>query len=225
MLTREQILKAITYNDKHPLPVAYWPLVIAAWQEQESLIADGMLGPKTMDSLVKATTSLDPVTTLPTTPAELEKTYGKPGAEDTTWYKQNIIEVRDLPGVPTKWYVQVHRKAEPFFREGLARAARLSRYRIQRVGGFNYRLRGSGSGKLSIHASGAALDIDADKNVAIRFESRGKPTPWSEAWMEIWPLGLPQDFVLAMESAGLTWGGRFSTFCDPQHFQAAGPLA
>lgn len=222
MLTREQILKAIAFNDKHPLPVAYWPLVIAAWQEQEGLIADGMLGPKTMDSLVKATTSLDPVTMLPTTPAELEKTYGKPGAEDTTWYKQNIIEVRDLPGVPTKWYVQVHRKAEPFFREGLARANKLSRYRIQRVGGFNYRLRSSGSGKLSIHASGAALDIDAGKNQAMRIKY---VAPWSPEWMEIWPDGLPQDFVLAMESAGLTWGGRFKSYIDPMHFQAAGPLA
>jgi hypothetical protein len=225
MLTREQVMKAIAFNDTHPLPVAYWPLVLAAWQDQEGLVVDGMLGPKTMESLVKATKSLAPVTILPTTPEELEMVYGKPGAEDTKWYKQNIMEVRDFPGVPMKWYVQVHRKAEPFFRAGLDRACRLSRYRIKRVGGFNYRLRTSGSGKLSIHASGAALDIDADTNKATRFQDGYNPGPWSPEWMDIWPRGLPKDFVLAMESAGLTWGGRFSTYVDPMHFQAAGPLA
>ena len=58
-----------------------------------------------------------------------------------------------------------------------------------------------GSGSLSLHAWGLAIDLNAAANPRLR--------------------GSRQDrrLVAAMEDAGFTWGGRWPTVPDPMHFE------
>ncbi len=64
----------------------------------------------------------------------------------------------------------------------------------------------SGSGRLSVHAFGAAIDLDPGRNPL------GKP--WEFGMM---PLGV----VNVFEAEGWEWGGRWTHRPDCQHFQAA----
>lgn len=114
-------------------------------------------------------------------------------------------------------------RRDAIFRAGLAKAQLAAPdYQIERVGGFVFRPKRSDGSELSLHAYGAALDIDAEKNRAIRFDRGAVPVPWSAKWMELWPEGLPRAFVEAMESTGLVWGGRFRSFCEPSTLPGSG---
>jgi hypothetical protein len=75
---------------------------------------------------------------------------------------------------------------------------------------------------LSYHSWGIAVDIDPDQNYAKTFSAGATPAPWSPAWKTIWPKGLPQAFVEAMESVGWSWGGRWKGFVDPMHMEFLG---
>ncbi len=82
------------------------------------------------------------------------------------------------------------------------RAARMHLY----GGVYNFR-RISGSGKLSLHAYGAAIDLDPDRN------------PLGKAWQPNSGM-MPEAVVALFEAAGWKWGGRFQTRKDCMHFQA-----
>lgn len=168
------------------------------------------------------------------TQRDLVAIYGDPGigraAADPSWERANIITCRDknghlpsLPGVPARLYLQIHRKAEPYAREAL-QAARdaCPEHTIERAGCYVFRhQRHDPARPLSRHAWGCAIDIDADDNSARQFAPGKTPAPWSAAWREVWPRGLPQLFVVAMEAHGWEWGGRWRGFVDPMHFQLA----
>ena len=79
--------------------------------------------------------------------------------------------------------------------------------RMDRFGGvYNYR-RIAGSAQLSLHAYGAAIDLDPANNPLGRVWKLG-------CWM------MPQAVVALFETAGWKWGGRFRSRKDCQHFQA-----
>lgn len=163
-------------------------------------------------------------------------TFGNPGtvaAPDKAWQKANIITVRDLPGIPTKWHFQCHRLVEPALREGLRRAKEVSPYKIETAASFVLRhVRHDSSKPLSLHSWGIAIDIDPKRNSAKTVKRGTLPVPWSKKWFEMWPGGLDKAFVEAMESVGFTWGGvwgsheqswaeraRGCSFADPQHYE------
>lgn len=165
------------------------------------------------------------------TRAQLVTHFGDPGLDrasvDPAWVKANIVTARDgngdvpgMPGVPSRYYFQVHRRAEPAMRAAFAAArAAAPDYVIERAGCFVFRHeRHDPSRPLSRHSWGIAVDIDADQNSARQFRGE-QPEPWSPAWLEIWPHGLPRAFVEAFEQAGFVWGGRWRGFVDPMHFE------
>ena len=168
------------------------------------------------------------------TQRDLVAIYGDPGikrnAADPAWVKANIVTCRDvngdkpsLPGVPARFYFQIHRLAEPYARAGL-QAARdaCPEYDIERAASFVFRhQRHDPARPLSRHSWGCAIDIDADRNSARQFAPGKTPKPWSPEWMAIWPDGMPELFVLGMEAHGWEWGGRWRGFVDPMHYQLA----
>jgi hypothetical protein len=225
------------------------------WQEHHDLDPDGWAGPQTQKSIntdmersgfgaaLVAPAGEDlfapwdgPLERRPRNYQEAAGFYGDPGrGRDTVrkaWFRDNIVECHGanrLPGVPAKWYVKIHRLAEAYLREGLRRAQLAApEYRIKRLGGFVFRhIRWDSDNPLSPHAYGCAVDIDPKDNRGIMFERGKGPVPWSEEWWKIWPRGLPEPFVRAMESCGFTWGGDWrggrdvskQSFWDPMHME------
>jgi hypothetical protein len=212
--------------------------LVAAWQAMHELLADGFCGPATQASL---TTAIDdyyaapppkwppfdgPLAYVPKDRAEVYKVFGDPGssAVDGAWEKANIVTVRDLPGVPSKWYFSVNKNVEPYLREGLRRARLASpEYQIVRAASFVFRhMRHDPKMPLSYHSWGIAADFDSDLNFSKTFATGQTPEPWSPEWMKIWPKGLPKPWVEAMESVGFIWGGRWKGYVDGMHFQFVG---
>ncbi len=210
------------------------------WQETHGLKADGYIGPSTQSSLMPPEPPKPPPSDVVWTPwdgplrsqprsrTEVYEMFGNPGVGDAdqAWVRENIIECHGntrLPGVPSKWYVKLNKHIEPYAREALRRASISSAYEIERFGGFVFRhQRHDSSQPLSYHSWGICFDVNSSDNGAKSYKAGEAPVPWSAEWMRIWPKGVDEAFVLAMESCGFSWGGRWSTFVDPMHFQFTG---
>jgi len=228
-------------------------------QRELGLTTDGMVGEKTRAALMGAraeeVTPISPpasepsdqrteafgefdgpLVKIPRGRSEVLAAFGDPGTKaspNRRWARENIITVRDLPGVPRKWFFQVHKLAEPYMREGLRRASELSKYEIDRAGCWVLRHIQHNPGKpLSLHSWGIAVDFDAGRNRARTFKRGQGPRPWSDEWNELWPKGVDQAFVEGMESVGFTWGGVWGhsggdfagranacSYFDPMHFE------
>lgn len=241
-MSPDDLRKAIAYNAaqmaKGNITAEMAAVLVAGWQASHGLAADGACGPATQASLstamIDATASPPaewppfdgPLERVPQTRREVYEVFGNPGvgSVDGAWQKANIVTIRDLPGVPGKWYFETHRLIEPYLREGLRRA-RLAcpDYQIVRAASFVFRhQRHDPKRPLSYHSWGIAADIDADLNFAKTYEVGSTPVPWGEEWKATWPKGLPKKFVEAMESVGFTWGGRWKGFVDAMHFEFVG---
>ena len=170
---------------------------------------------------------------LPKNRMEAYHVYGNPGTSGTLdhqWERENMVVARNLPGPKKKLYV--HRLVEPYLREALARCESIGVVDyIQRMGCFNFRpQRHDWSRPLSYHAFGAALDINPPDNRSWyrtkylkKKRRRGPvPEPFTKDWYDYWPYGLPEEFVMAFESVGWSWGGRWKRYIDPMHFQLVG---
>jgi len=169
-----------------------------------------------------------PADSYPLTYAESDAQLGA-GREGSAWYHEHVVERHHdsaFAGVPKRWYVKVHRVVEPYAEEGFRRAAERSSYRIERLGSHNYRrIRFRGHGRLSRHAGAMAFDVDPVRNFALDLSDTGLdewPQPWSPAWLELWPHGVDREFVLSMASCGFRWGGWYSRWKDPMHFEWVG---
>jgi len=237
-------MSAESYNQKQmDTGKLTWEMITEVtklWQLTHGLAADGYFGPNTQQSVTAAMTPPPyapstewepwdgPLARQPKNRTQVYEMFGNPGSGtvNPAWQAANIIELHDLnklPGVPSKWYVKLHKDIEPYAREGLRRAQISSKYEIVRFGGFVFRhVQYNSKNPLSYHSWGIAFDVDADRNYAKTFAAGTKPVPWSPEWMKIWPSGVDQAFVHALASCGFTWGGSWSTFVDPMHFEWTG---
>jgi hypothetical protein len=131
---------------------------------------------------------------------------------DPAWVRRNIVSRR----VPVLGPVTCHRRMVPALRRAMAELVRRRLTRLVDPGdyaGCYAPRRIPGSGTLSLHAWGLAVDLNAGRN----------------------PQGSPprQDrrLVAVMERHGFSWGGRWPTVPDGMHFEfhgdgaaAEGPL-
>jgi hypothetical protein len=144
------------------------------------------------------------------TAAELEALYGQP---DAAYFSEYCImwEVQqDYPWFPAK-VIYINKDFKVVFSNGLlaVQTAGLQGEIITFDGCFNERnVRGSTS--ISAHYYACACDLNASKNpMAVN------PTPAQRqgSWTP--------EFIVAMKSAGLFFGGDFHTRADPMHWSYA----
>jgi hypothetical protein len=147
---------------------------------------------------------------------------------DPSWRAHHIIELHGdeafLP-VLAKSYFPIHHDIEPYAREAFRRAESAVPGYIQRPGtwGYNFRhMRHDPKMPLSYHSWGIAIDVNPATNSAVSFGADKYPAPWCPEWNKRWPKGVPQAIVLAFESCGFRWGGRWTDYCDPMHFEWLG---
>jgi hypothetical protein len=130
--------------------------------------------------------------------------YGEDWIEvDPAWRARNIVS-RSVPILGT---VTCHRRLIGPLREALGTLVRRNLSRLVDPGdyaGCHAPRRIPGSGSLSLHAWGLAVDINASRNAQ---GTRGDQDP---------------RVVEAFEDAGFTWGGRWPTAPDPMHFELHG---
>ena len=150
--------------------------------------------------------------------AEIVRYYGDPkllaNRVDAAWERANMVLARDLPCGVAKLYV--HRLIEVPLRAALARCEALG-WRPTTIGCFAPRAK-RGSGDLSVHTWGAAVDIDAATNPLVLNCPSGDPR--RAAWQDRLDR-LPDAVIDAFRSEGWTWGGDFRSRFDPMHFQWA----
>lgn len=161
-------------------------------------------------------------------PAALLAYYGRfklgpEGRPTARWEAANLVTIvapytmRPAwdPRIAIRW-IRCHRRVaeslQQILRGILAYYGSVERVRAARMhllgGVYSYR-RISGSSRLSLHAWGAAIDLDPDHN----------PLGWA------WRPGagmMPMAVVELFEAAGWRWGGRFKGRKDCMHFQATG---
>jgi hypothetical protein len=154
-------------------------------------------------------------------------TYGDPNVThgpkgkvivNPKWERANMMLARNLPFGIAKLYV--HRKVEPYLREGLRRAeVELRRAGLDweplKVGCYDPRhQRHNSKLPLSDHTLGIAIDVDSALNAPKTTDVR----PFTPDWHRLWPGGLPKQFVEGLKSVGFDWGGDWKPWKDPMHF-------
>lgn len=118
---------------------------------------------------------------------------------DPDWQKNNLVNVT----APNGQVFQVHKDAVPSF-QGFLNDLSNTGYDVKSSGGFNYRnIRGTD--KLSQHAFGNAIDVNAGAN------PQGSTTN-----------NLPSNIGDLANKYNLEWGGNWSK-PDPMHFEWKGP--
>lgn len=160
---------------------------------------------------------------------ERDEVYGEPsvsvGADNR--FKVSRKFGKNLGTVPAERFpnyfrrLYMHRLVAPYFVEAMRRAhINCPDWKPKRIGCFNpRRMRHSKDPRVpfSDHTYGIAFDIDPSENRAwSRRKYKDRPMPFTKGWKEY--SSLPAGVVMAFESVGFEWGGRWKTFCDPMHF-------
>ena len=154
--------------------------------------------------------------------------FGFPGKKKPTRkFKKNLKVMTGLKG---RWNggkgrLYLHKHAEHYLRKALNLAeARGCLDEIYKIGAYNHRhQRHDPNRPLSYHAYGIAIDVNAGENRARTFRRGLAPKPFSDEWFEVWPDSMSEELVSCFEDAGWFWGGRWSRFKDPMHFQLVRP--
>ena len=160
---------------------------------------------------------------LPKTRTDVYLIFGNPGRGrvDPAWERANMLTAHSLPGSWNKGAqrLYVHRKAEPYLREALAKCETEGCLdEIRTMGCFNFRhQRHDPKRPLSYHSWGIAIDINSADNAPKTIPR--KLECFSPEWLELWPKGVSPSLVSAWESAGWKWGGRWRGWCDPMHWE------
>lgn len=120
----------------------------------------------------------------------------------SAWQRDNLVTIEPVPG--QRW--QVYREAAPAY-QGFLSALAQQGYPIASSGGFNYRTIRGGD-KLSQHAFGTAIDLNAATNPRV--------APGAARVTD-----LPANVGELANRYGLEWGGNWSR-PDAMHFEWRG---
>lgn len=124
------------------------------------------------------------------------------------WESDNMMKV-SVPGYSKQVYV--NKKMAPMMVEGFRQCAALGDgYVIKHLGCFAPRPKRSNADP-SVHSWAAAFDLNPDQNPALRIKSA--------ADLAKKKCDIPAAWVHIFKSIGFVWGGNFSSFYDPMHFQ------
>ena len=161
--------------------------------------------------------------------AERDRIYGRPvisiGASGR--FKVDRSFARRLSTIPAREFRNYHRRLychkifHAYFIEAMRRAYEICpSWKPKKIGCFNpRRMRHSKDPRVpfSDHTYGIAVDIDPGRNRAFsRKKYPDRPKPFDVDW-DIYSQ-IPEGVVLAFESVGFDWGGRWKNYCDPMHF-------
>jgi hypothetical protein len=125
--------------------------------------------------------------------------FGDPRGPD--WMKNNLRAIKAANG--QTW--QVHNQAAPAF-EGLLADLAAAGYDARSSGGYNYRnIRGSN--KLSQHAFGTSIDVNAASNPMLAGQLK---------------TDMPANIAEIAAKHNLEWGGNWKNRPDPMHFEWKG---
>lgn len=129
---------------------------------------------------------------------------GEPGlGQPGTAHGQKMVEVSDNFGHKFVTNEKYAAKFLPFLNK-----LQENGYKIHSLGGYEDRENANAAGKLSKHALGMAIDINADENP----NQRDLKTD------------LPKDIAETAAKYGLVWGGKFRGMKDPMHFEIGGGM-
>ncbi len=150
--------------------------------------------------------------------------YGEPmigDAANPAWERANLVDLIPPYAMRFSWGPKVerlrfHRKCRDAFGEALLAVLKLygsqtdiEAHNLHLTGGsYMPRLMRGSATAISIHAFGAALDLDPQHNP---FRRRWKPPPAGF---------IPREAAACFEEVGLIWRGAHGDI-DPMHFQAA----
>lgn len=144
--------------------------------------------------------------------------YGDPRVNNDAWQAANLVRVEppwqmNYDGKPIKG-IQIHKKVAPALSAALTDILQHFKGDIDQIhrvgmhnfsGSYNYRVV-RGSSRLSTHAFGAGIDMDAARN----------PMTYDKNFK--YPLAEVNPFF---EKHGFYWGGNYKTRKDGMHWQAA----
>lgn len=144
---------------------------------------------------------------------EIVQFYGDPkvtaGGASPQWEERNMVMLYKLPGDVARLYV--HKLIVEPLKAALRNSEEIG-YRPFTIGCFAPRLKRA-STELSVHAFGAAIDLDASRNPLQVNCPIGDPRRSN--------FELPNAVIEIWKAEGWFWGGDFKTRFDPMHFQWA----
>jgi hypothetical protein len=230
---------------------------VRTFQKKRALNADGMAGEATKSriKLPPASTSTTSVPVLsiedcfkpwdgpavrqPRNRKEAIEMFGDPGTivENKGWTRQNLVECHErngtrLPGVPSRWWVAVHRVVHPYLNEALRRIQIVEpSFQIEVLGSHCWRpIRGKVGNPLSLHSWAIAVDFTPQVNRGVDVAKGKAPQAWTPEWDKLFPPDprrVTRNVVRAMASCGYAWGSDWDedglttdeTWLDTMHFE------
>ncbi len=139
--------------------------------------------------------------------------------------KKRLTTITGLPGrfnKGTGTLPQVHEKVMPHIKLAFDLWEKFGVLdEIYKIWFFVFRhMRHDPSRPLSLHSWGIACDINSKENYAWSPKGDQKEIqPFSVEWCQKYPKGLSEIAVLCMKKAGFRWGGDWSSYRDPMHFE------
>lgn len=198
--------------------------VVESFQREHDLEVDGMFGPKTRAKAAELIRGSEMTLVPPKGRVGVEDLFGSPGApgsiQGLQFERKNIISI-SVPGIPH--VTRVHKALAPTFSAAFAElATKFPDFPVHSAWCYIHRyMRNDASTPLSYHSYGIAFDLNPQQNFTRSYPRRNGPKPFSRAWKRVWgdAGAVTPEIVELFKSYGFAWGGDWTSFVDPMHFE------